>query len=333
MAGRFNELFRMSEGICSDDPVSIEVGVLQEDLKTGNKLVQLKMKNNSGRTVSGVKVFIEPYTQGLKSGSETVFDYSKLNVPAGELFGSRVPVFLDAPNADSFKCKIEEVFFNDRTAENTAQAENKEDSTSAESAEPKIKNVSNAEVAVLSEEAVIPDVIEAPEEDVTPDVYTAFEEKLLPDDKFLETNVGDSADTVSQSEAGSDVSEIEVEEENDTTGENECATAEYSEPDSDKESMLGDEPEPAELGQDDVDVPAEEAIFSGNFDMAAPFETSASLTDVTPAAKKKKSKKRLIIIAAAVVVLAAAVVYFLCFFKTSLKLMTAVMFLLCSQTS
>lgn len=97
-----------------NNDVSIVVGALLYDTMTQSKLIQLKLQNNSGQTLTGVLVTCVLYGENSENIlGETFYQYEGLHIASGEAFGEQTPIVIQTQDVQSFDVVIVNATFED----------------------------------------------------------------------------------------------------------------------------------------------------------------------------------------------------------------------------
>lgn len=117
MSERYTRLFAMPENLYAEgSPVVLAAGALLKDNETGKVLVQLKIKNISGKTIKAAKVRVTLFdTVGKPLGEETDHQYLDLNIERDKEFGQKVAIELPDASTRSFSVEVIEVDFADNS--------------------------------------------------------------------------------------------------------------------------------------------------------------------------------------------------------------------------
>ena len=97
-----------------NNDVSIVAGALLYDTMTQSKLIQLKLQNNSGQTLTGVLVTCVLYGENSENIlGETFYQYEGLHIASGEAFGEQTPIVIQTQDVQSFDVVIVNATFED----------------------------------------------------------------------------------------------------------------------------------------------------------------------------------------------------------------------------
>lgn len=123
MSERYEKLYALPGALnFPGAPVQITAGVLMLDHETGECLVQLKLRNLSGRCITSASVTILP-----ESGEAVRLEYGAMQVENGEFFGNNTAAVLPELATPVFTAQIDRVTFADGTAwENTGEQQQAE---------------------------------------------------------------------------------------------------------------------------------------------------------------------------------------------------------------
>lgn len=109
----------------NEKPIGIhKYAILLKDDK--NKVLQLKMQNNSKQIIKNVAILIKCYDKKNNLIENQKFIYNNLFVPSGEIFGDDVAIMLNSAETESVEIEFEKSldYF-----ENTSQKIKKKNST------------------------------------------------------------------------------------------------------------------------------------------------------------------------------------------------------------
>ena len=117
MKERYSRVYTTKENLYTEGaPIMIRAGTLLEDSETGNIIAQLKFCNVSGRTISYVKVAVQPMDEDENPiGALLAYEYAGLSAGAAEEFGSKKPLLMPDAATQSFHVGVCAVAFEDGT--------------------------------------------------------------------------------------------------------------------------------------------------------------------------------------------------------------------------
>ena len=117
MSNRFTQLYSIEPNqYQAGAPVLIVAGVLFKDTVTDKVLVLLKMRSLSLKKIKAVSVIIQPFdTIGRKLGDAIPYQYLDLQINRADVFGQKIPVFMEEKITRQFSVLLKEVAFADNS--------------------------------------------------------------------------------------------------------------------------------------------------------------------------------------------------------------------------
>ena len=115
MPERFQKLFSLNNIQYEEtSPILLMAGNLLRDTVSGKIIIQLKFRNISSKTVSAVKVMITTYAvNGAVLEANYEYQYLDLQIPRGQDFGQKVPIYVPNLSTRSYRVRVNEVVFSD----------------------------------------------------------------------------------------------------------------------------------------------------------------------------------------------------------------------------
>ena len=121
MEERYQELCRLTPNLYFyGSPVIIEAGALLKDTLNDNVLAQLKIRNLINKRLISCKVSVRAFeNNGNELEGVDSYTYLDLNVPLGDFFGPKTPIYLPNNITRMISVAVIEVVFSDNTVWNS----------------------------------------------------------------------------------------------------------------------------------------------------------------------------------------------------------------------